>query len=189
LRLRYFNQTTWGEFDKAVKEIILLQPKGIIFDLRSNPGGFLETSIDVASEWVANGIIVSEGPTIANKKDTLTRGKHRLAGIPTIVLVDEGTASGSEIVAGAIQDHKAGTIVGIQTYGKGSVQELEPFSDGSALKLTIAKWFTPSGQEINKVGITPDVKLEKMFEQVKNAKGEVTEIKDLGVEKAVEILK
>jgi len=188
LRLSYFNQNTWDEFDKAVKEIVAIQPKGIIFDMRNNPGGFLETSIDVASEWVKNGIIVSEGPDLENKKDVFTRGKHRLADIPTIVLVDEGTASGSEIVAGAIQDHQIGQVVGAQTYGKGSVQDFEAFPDGSALKLTIAKWFTPNGREINKIGITPDIKLDKMFEEIKNEKGEST-LKDLGLEKALELFK
>jgi len=188
LHLSYFNQNTWDEFDKAVKEIVAIKPTGIVFDMRSNPGGFLETSIDVASEWVESGIIVSEGKNKDDKNDSFTRGRHRFAGIPTVVLVDEGTASGSEIVAGAIQDHHLGTIMGTQTFGKGSVQDLEPFPDGSALKLTIAKWFTPSGRAIDKIGITPDVKLEKMFDTLKNEAGEVTEIKDLGLAKAMEML-
>lgn len=187
LRISYFNQDTWSDFDRAVKEILLQSPTAIILDLRSNPGGFLETSVDIASEWVEEGIIVTEGNKDDVRKDFTSRGSHRLHGIPTVVLVDGGSASGSEIVAGALQDHGAATLVGIQTFGKGSVQEFEVLTDGSALKLTVAKWYTPEGREIDKEGIAPDVIVEEMFTEVQNEDGS-TSFRDVGLEKALEIL-
>lgn len=186
LRVSHFNQETWNEFDKAVKELLLESPKGLVLDLRSNPGGFLETSIDVASEWVESGVIVSEGAPEGEKRMYRTRGRHRLATLPTVVLVDQGTASGSEIVAGALQDHDIAQIVGVQTFGKGSVQDFEILPDGSALKLTIARWFTPDDRAIDGEGIAPDVIVEEMF--TFPAEGEEGEPVDNGLAKAREIL-
>lgn len=189
LRISYFNQDTWDRFDKAVREMLLKSPKGIVLDLRSNPGGFLETSIDIASEWIENGVVVSEGAQVDNRQEFRSRGRHRLAGIPTVALVDEGTASGSEIVAGALQDHGVATVVGAQTFGKGSVQDFEVLPDGSALKLTIARWYTPNGRQIDKEGIAPDVVIEEMFVVEKDEVGvEIGEVKDAGLEKAIEML-
>lgn len=189
LRISYFNEKTWDEFDKAVKEILVKNPTGLILDMRSNPGGYLDTSVMVASEWIEKGVVVRErfSDNKENKYDS--NGSHRLTALKTIVLVDEGTASGAEIVAGALQDYKLAQIVGMKTYGKGSVQEFEPLPDGSALKITVAKWFTPLNQQIDKKGITPDVVLEKMAEEVKNDKGDVVDYKDLGLEKALDMLK
>lgn len=194
IRISYFNQDTWFDFDKAVRELLKYSPKGIVLDLRSNPGGFLETSIDVASEWVKQGIIVSE----KNGEDIVlehkSRGAHRFAGLPTVVLVDEGTASGSEIVAGALQDYGVAKVVGMQTFGKGSVQDFEVLPDGSGLKLTIAKWFTPKDREIDGEGIAPDILLEEMYSPVYgdviNEKGErnIVDVDDLGLKKALDIL-
>jgi DNA-directed RNA polymerase II subunit RPB1 len=118
-----------------------------------------------------------------------TRGEHRLSDLKTVVLVDEGTASGSEIVAGALQDYGVATIVGAQTYGKGSVQEFELLPDGSAIKITVAKWFTPKDRQIDEEGITPDVIVEEMFSDVGLDKdtGELDYV-DKGLEKALELL-
>jgi len=194
LRISYFNQDTWIDFDKSLRELLLQNPKGIVLDLRRNPGGFLETSIDIASEWVKQGVIVRERNGEGYEQEHKSRGAHRLANIPTVVLVDEGTASGSEIVAGAIQDYDVGTIVGQQTYGKGSVQNFEVLSDGSALKLTIDRWFTPNDRAIDGKGIEPDIILEEMFVPVEseelneNGEHDVVDVIDKGLEKALEIL-
>jgi len=184
LRLSYFNETTWDDFDNAVREILDAKVKGIIFDMRSNPGGFLQTSIDVASEWIDSGVIVSEKFSNGESNEHQSRGMHRLSGIPTVVLVDGGTASGSEIVAGAIQDYDVGTVVGTQTFGKGSVQDFQVLPDGSAIKITIAKWFTPKDRGINGEGITPDVVLDDMF----TADDDGRNITDVGFDKAMELL-
>lgn len=190
LRISYFNESTWNEFDKAVKEILLKSPSGIVLDMRNNPGGYLDASVKVAAEWVDNGVIVSERFN-DGKEDTYDAqmGKHRFVGIPTIVLIDGGTASGSEIVAGALQDYGVATILGQTTFGKGSVQEFEVLPDGSALKLTIAQWFTPKGRQINEKGIDPDQKIEEMFTQKEGTDGTKEEdYIDHGLEKALEIL-
>ncbi|MBI5222534.1 MAG: S41 family peptidase, partial [Candidatus Magasanikbacteria bacterium] len=187
LRVSYFNDDTWGQFDKAIKEIKLKSPKGIVLDLRSNPGGYLDTAISVASEWVKSGNIVTEKFSAGMENDHAAIGTHRLVGMPTVVLVDEGSASGSEIVAGALQDYGVAKVIGMKTYGKGSVQDFEAFLDGSALKLTVALWYTPKGRQIDKEGITPDVVLEKMVESATSTAG-VIEYKDLGLDKAVELL-
>ncbi|MBD3311463.1 MAG: PDZ domain-containing protein [Candidatus Magasanikbacteria bacterium] len=187
LRISYFNEDTWTEFDKAVREIIMNSPKGVILDLRSNPGGFLQTSVDVAGEWVESGVIVRERYSDGRVNEYKSRGKHRFADIPTVILVDGGTASGSEIVAGALQDYSLATIVGVQTFGKGSVQDFETLSDGSALKLTVARWYTPNDRQIDEEGIMPDVIVEEMF-VAEGTDGENI-INDKGMEKAIEILK
>jgi hypothetical protein len=127
--------------------------RGIILDMRSNPGGYMESAVDIASEWIAAGPIVRERDSANHEVVHATRGTHRLLGIPTVVLVDGGSASASEIVAGALQDADVATVVGQKTFGKGSVQDFMDLPDGSALKITIAKWLTPHNREINEKGI------------------------------------
>ena len=130
--------------------------KAIIFDLRNNPGGYVDAARDVAGLWLNNKIIVTErtGDTI---KSTVKSGSNALlAGIPTVVLVNGETASASEIVAGALQDYKVATIVGENTFGKGSVQKLISLNGGAELKVTTARWYTPNGKNITSGGITPN---------------------------------
>lgn len=185
VRISTFNEETLTQFNKAIKDILSSDKSGMILDLRSNPGGFLDSAINIASEWISDGIIVRERMQNDNYKDHATTGSHRLAGFQTVVLVDEGSASASEIVAGALQDYGVATLVGAQTFGKGSVQNFEVLPDGSALKLTIAKWFTPKDRQIDGDGITPDVVLEEMFKEDSAAKNGFV---DLGREKARELL-
>ncbi len=182
LRIMQFNENTQNLFDKYIRQIKSRGASGIILDLRSNPGGYLESAVDMASEWVKTGPIVSErfSSTTINVHDT--RGAHRLVGIKTAVLVNGGSASASEIVAGALQDTNTATIIGEKTFGKGSVQDYENFPDGSALKLTVAEWLTPSGKNINEAGITPDVAIKTEWDKEKVGE-------DVLIDKALEILK
>jgi len=182
LEISNFNSDTEFLFNKAVREILDSNAKGIILDLRNNPGGYLDTSIEVASEWVDDNIVVIEKYSDETQTDHLSRGRPRLAEIPTIVLVNQGSASASEIVAGALQDYKKAVILGEETFGKGSVQSLESLKDGSSIKITVAKWLTPSGRSINDEGIMPDETVELTLE-------EYNEDKDSQMDKAIEIIK
>lgn len=186
IRINVFNEETRPQFQKAVNEIKTFGAKGIVLDMRGNPGGYLDTSVLVASEWVKEGVIVRERFNDKTVKEYPTmEGLHSFVGIPTIVLVDEGTASGAEIVAGALQDYGAAKLVGKKTFGKGSVQDLQPLPDGSALKLTIANWFTPKDRAIDKQGIEPDILVDPLFkENQKAAQG----YDDLGIQKAIQLL-
>jgi carboxyl-terminal processing protease len=154
-----FNHDTSDLFSQAVHEALTQDVDGIILDLRSNPGGLLTTAIDIASAWVGYDVVVIER---AQEVIQTFRGVSapRLGGIPTVVLVNGGSASASEIVSGALQDYGYATVVGTQTFGKGSVQDYRELEDGSALKITTAVWYTPNGRSINEEGVTPDVRIE-----------------------------
>lgn len=156
-----FNTDTKEGFDKAVSEVLKKDPKGIILDLRNNPGGFLDTAVSMAGEWLSDEVIVKERRQGQIIEQLRSSGKARLRGIPTVVLVNQGSASASEIVSGALQDTKSATVVGMKTFGKGSVQDYLNLADGSALKVTIAEWLTPSGRTINKTGLEPDVLVDR----------------------------
>ncbi len=140
----------------------------IILDLRGNGGGYVSAAVDVASLWLDGDVIMVQKSTngIYNKTYYANRGEAVLSGIKTIVLVNGSTASASEIVAGALKDHGKATLIGEKTYGKGSVQSLEPLSGGEILRVTIAKWYTPKDVNINKEGIEPDEVVERSFEQI-----------------------
>ncbi|MFA6306292.1 MAG: S41 family peptidase [Patescibacteria group bacterium] len=159
-----FNDDTSELFKKAAAEAVEKNPKGLILDLRNNPGGYLETAIDVASEWVDQGAVVTEQFSPEKKNEYLHRGRARLKDFPTVVLVNQGSASASEIVAGALKDNDKATVVGMKTFGKGSVQTLEDMKDGSSVKITVAKWLTPKGYNINHEGIAPDVEVDLTVE-------------------------
>jgi len=163
-----FNNDTEELFNNAVREAIDANPEGIILDLRNNPGGYLETSIEMASEWIEDGIVVTEQYTKDRKTEHLARGRARLHEYRTVVLVNQGSASASEIVSGALKDYGLARIVGEKTFGKGSVQVLSELEDGSSIKITVAKWLTPSGHNINKEGIEPDIKVEYTLENYNN---------------------
>ena len=159
LTISSFNDQTIPQLDQAIQVAQFKKVKGIIVDLRNNPGGFFDSSITVASEWLEPGsvVVAERGKGDGARKEFSATGTHRLLGIPTVVLVNGGSASASEIVAGALQDHGKAKLIGEKTFGKGSVQEYEELPDGSALKLTIALWFTPKDRSINESGIQPDI--------------------------------
>lgn len=182
IELLYFNENTLGDWNKTILSIIEKKPEGIILDLRNNPGGFLTTAIEIAGDWVNGKTVVSERLRNGQVLGHNSERQARLAGIPTVVLINGGSASGSEIVAGALQDYKVATIVGETSFGKGSVQDLRTFPDGSSVKLTIAEWLTPSGKNINNEGIKPDI-------EVKLTREDFEAGKDPQLDKALEILK
>jgi len=167
IKIVHFDSDTYNDFNKIANEVLLSSPQGIILDLRNNPGGYLNSAIDVAGEFLEDKIIVTEdfGET---QKEYKSKGTAKLKDIKTVVLVNGGSASASEIVAGALQDYQHATIIGEQTFGKGTVQDYEQFPDGSSLKLTVAKWLTPGGKSINDQGIRPDVEVDLTFDDYDN---------------------
>ena len=162
LRLKQFNAKSPKEMSSSIEKLEKQKPFGYVLDLRSNPGGLLEASIEIARQWINTGIIVS-----TKTKDGINdirRAKSRaLTNRPVVVLIDEGSASASEILSGAIQDNKRGVLVGKKTFGKGLVQSVRSLSDGSGLTVTVAKYLTPSGKDINKNGIEPDIRVDLLL--------------------------
>jgi len=169
ISVNQFNDKTLNSFNKAISNMLLSEPKGMIIDLRNNGGGYLEIAVDMVSHLLPSG---SEAVIIKqrNTEDIIkyTNGNAKVLDVPLVVLVNEGSASASEIVAGAVQSHKRGIMMGTQTFGKGTVQEVEPFSDGSSLRMTIGKWYTPDDRSIDKIGLTPDILVEITDEDIEN---------------------
>lgn len=157
LRITKFGSDTNKLFDNAVSKIIKEDLKGLVVDLRNNPGGFLDVGVEVANEFLDGGLIVEERFKDGGIVPFSADGDGKLSQIPVVVLVNEGSASAAEIVAGALRDNNRAILVGQPTYGKGSVQEVEEFSDGSALRVTVAHWYMPSGKPISENGIRPDI--------------------------------
>ncbi len=164
VRVNQFSDTTARELGDAIKDLrsaVGAPLLGVILDLRNNPGGVLDAAVDVSDLFLDSGIIVSaDGRTFDSR---FTRSAHRgdvLDGVPLVVLVNSGSASASEIVAGALQDHNRATIVGTHTFGKGLVQTVMPLSKGRAIKLTTSRYYTPSGDSIHEVGVMPDVVID-----------------------------
>lgn len=156
IRVAFFNADTATLFNEAIVDVMQSNVNGIILDLRNNPGGFLDRAVSVAGEWIGNDTVVIERSENGEQSAYPSTSVGRLRRMPTVVLVNGGSASASEIVAGALQDYGYATIVGEQTFGKGSVQEYRELVDGSAVKITIAEWLTPKERSIDKNGITPD---------------------------------
>ncbi|MBW4639614.1 MAG: PDZ domain-containing protein [Gloeocapsa sp. UFS-A4-WI-NPMV-4B04] len=159
IRLNQFSANAAAEMRDAIKDLEKKQVAGYILDLRSNPGGLLFSSVEIAQMWLNDGTIVSTVDR-QGKKDIEKSDHHALTNKPLVVLVDGGSASASEILSGALQDNDRAVLVGTKTFGKGLVQSVQRLGDGSGLAVTIAKYFTPSGRDINKSGIVPDVRLE-----------------------------
>ena len=160
IRVRQFGDDTEDLFAKAVLEAKNSNADGLILDLRNNPGGYLDTAVSMSSVFLDGGVVVSEIDRDGKKKDFTTSQKATLKDIKMMVLINGGSASASEIVSGALKDRARATIIGEKSFGKGSVQVMENLSDGSAVKITIAKWLTPKGTHIDKVGISPDIEVK-----------------------------
>lgn len=150
-----FGDDTISGFAKAADTLEQAQVKGIVLDLRNNPGGYLEAAIALSGYWTGDKTVVQE-EVRGERTELPGDGDARFAGIPTVILVNGGSASASEILSGSLQDYGLATLIGEQTFGKGSVQELQDFPDGSAVKITVARWLTPKGRSIDKQGIAPD---------------------------------
>ena len=159
VRIKQFNANASKETKNALEELESKNVSGYILDLRNNPGGLLESSIDISRQFVDKGIIVSTLSKDGLKEITRANGKA-LTKKPLIVLVNEGSASASEIVSGAIRDNNRGKLVGKKTFGKGLVQSMRTLVDGSGLTVTVAKYLTPNGTDINKFGISPDIEVK-----------------------------
>ncbi len=164
IKVYNFNNDTKELFNQAVAEALTKKPAGLILDLRNNPGGYLDTAVAMASKWVNKGTIVSEQFGNGEKIDHDALGSSPLADMPTAILVNQGSASASEIVAGALKDYGKAVLIGEKTFGKGSVQILRQLEDGSVVKVTTAKWLTPKGSSIHEKGIQPDIVVERTTE-------------------------
>ena len=159
LRLTQFGDNVYPDMKKALENLQAKGMKGLIFDLRSNPGGELGQSIKIASMFIEKGKIVSTRQKKGEESVYTREGKY-FGNFPMVVLINGGSASASEIVSGALKDHKRATLIGEKTFGKGSVQTLLPLPDGDGIKITIAKYYTPNGVSIDGTGIEPDKKVE-----------------------------
>jgi len=166
VRVTEFNAIARDRLRDALEELLAEDPKGLILDLRSNPGGYLDTAVEVAGEFLPKGtLVLTERERDREPKEYRVR-KHGLAtDLPLVVLVDGGSASASEIVAGAIRDHGRGILIGETTYGKGSVQNPHRLADGSSLRVTVARWYLPNGDHLDGKGIVPDIQVSRTPEQ------------------------
>lgn len=183
LKISQFTSDTASLATKAARDFKSKGVKGVVLDLRGNPGGYLDSAVDVSSLWLDKGKVVVQqkrGGNVLSKE--VADGNNILKGLPTMVLINAGSASASEIVAGALRDHKAATLVGSKSFGKGSVQSVENLPGGAELKVTIARWHTPSGKNIDKEGVPPDV-------QVENSEADDTAGKDTQKDRAYELLR
>ena len=158
VKISRFGDDTKRLLDIAITEIRGRDVDGIVVDLRNDPGGYLNTSVEAASEWLpSRTLVVKEARSDQDVVEYTSNGSNRLGDYPTVILINGGSASASEILAGALRDNNKAKLIGEKSFGKGSVQELIPLRDNTAVKVTIAKWITPSGQNLNHEGLDPDM--------------------------------
>jgi carboxyl-terminal processing protease len=183
IELYHFTENSARQFRNTIREIVNINPRGIVLDVRNNPGGYLEAAIDIASWFLPKGeLIVVEDYGNGERIEHRSKGYRALENMPTVILINEGSASASEILAGALRDIRGIQIVGQKSFGKGSVQQLEKMRGGSSIKITVAKWLTPSGTSINDEGIVPDIEVELTSEDIE-------EMRDPQLDKALDLLK
>ncbi|OGG42514.1 hypothetical protein A3A21_02300 [Candidatus Jorgensenbacteria bacterium RIFCSPLOWO2_01_FULL_45_25b] len=188
IQLHTFNGNATNLFYKAAFSALLQGTNGVVLDLRNNSGGYLDVAIDIAGWFMKKGEVVTKEKFRSGKTEQLiARGNGALKDIPVVVLVNEGSASASEILAGALRDNRGAKLIGEKTFGKGSVQELEKLRDGSTLKISIAEWLTPLGGSIDHVGLEPDVKIKPLEEKEESKKDEKKK-EDVQLKKALEVL-
>ena len=180
LRLSGFTGTTAEDLQEALERFERSQGVGLVVDLRNNPGGLVSSVVDVTSQFIGDGLVLYQVDAQGNRRDWGVKSGGKALDIPMVVLVNEFSASASEVFTGAIIDNDRGTIIGTTTFGKGSVNNLWPLDDGSGVIFTTARWFTPSGLLIEGEGITPDVVLEPLDDEEED---------DVYLDQAIEILK
>ncbi|MFA6407289.1 MAG: S41 family peptidase [Candidatus Paceibacterota bacterium] len=182
MKLYNFNSNVPPLFHTAALQAMTEGAKGIILDMRNNPGGFLDVSTDLAGWFLPRGsVVVKEKTRSGEEKSLFASGNAAFGDIPVVVLVNSGSASASEILAGALHDIRGAKLVGEKTFGKGSVQEIQNLQGGASMKITIAHWFTPKGTKIDKVGLSPDV-------EVKLTDVDVEKKTDPQLDKALEVI-
>ncbi|MBX4187358.1 MAG: S41 family peptidase, partial [Candidatus Doudnabacteria bacterium] len=168
IKINQFGDDTKALLDQTIDKVTTGGYAGVVVDLRNNPGGYLETAVQTISDWIDEDQVAVKEVGFNNAEHLYkTEGMPRLKGMKTVILVNGGSASASEIVAGALQDYGAATLVGEKTFGKGSVQELENLRSDSEIKITVAKWYTPKGRGIHKIGLEPDIKVELTTDDAK----------------------
>ncbi|MFZ5982007.1 MAG: S41 family peptidase [Patescibacteria group bacterium] len=183
VKINTFSEDTTKEFRIFANTVLEKKSSGIVLDLRNNPGGLVDKCVEIASLLIEKGqVVVIEEDNTGQKKELRTTGGDRLSQIPLVVLINEGSASASEILAGALRDNRGVKLVGKKSFGKGSVQEYALLPGGTSAKITIAKWLTPRGEYIMEKGITPDTEID--FTQK-----DIDDKKDVQLEKALEIIR
>lgn len=187
IKVNQFGENTNIEWDKAVSEVENKfrngQVKGLILDVRDNPGGYLESSVYLASEFLKKGdLVVKQESTVSPSKNYYAQRTGRLVDLPVVVLINKGSASASEILAGALRDNKKAKLIGEKSFGKGSVQEAMDLSDNAGLHVTVAKWILPNGDWINGKGIEPAIKVENKIDE----KNTITNETDAQLQRAIE---
>ena len=184
LRLFQFSERAGDDFEDAAKEVIKSGARGIVLDLRNNPGGYLKVSQDIAGWFLKKGDTVAIEDFLGKKEKNIykAQGNAKLADYPIVILINGGSASAAEILAGALRDNRGIILIGEKSFGKGSVQELEDLKDGSSLKITVANWLTPKGNLISDKGLEPDIKVEITDKNIE-------EEKDPQLDKALETIK
>jgi carboxyl-terminal processing protease len=183
IKISKFGDDTVSGMNQVASQVVSQKAKGVILDLRNNPGGYLEAAVEISSKFIPQGkVVVSEEERGGGKKEYDARGGDILGGIPVVVLVNSGSASASEITAGALRDDLGAQLIGKKTFGKGSVQELEKLSGGSNLRVTIARWLTPNGDYIMEKGIDPTIDVDLTDTDYNNNR-------DPQMDKALEVLR
>ena len=177
-----FNDLSRPQLDDALDEVNINETKGLIFDIRENPGGTLASAIEIGSAFIEDGVLLRQVARDQSEEVTRASGGYADIDVPIVVLVDETSASAAEVLAGAIQDYGVATIIGEKTFGKGTVQNIPQLSNGGGLRITVRRWLTPNGHWIHDQGITPDIIVEW------NPEDEDADSDDIQLQAAIEYL-
>ena len=182
IQIDEFSERTGAQLQLALEESLAQDVAGIVLDLRYNPGGMVDAAVSVASQFIEEGIILYALDSDENRTEWLAKSGGIVLDIPLTVLVNNHSASASEVVAGALQDYDRGAVIGTKTFGKGSMNRVRELSNGGALYITFARWYTPNGRQIDEEGISPDIEIEITEEDIENGR-------DSQLERAIEHLK